>query len=68
MIKRPGASEFEYRYLFVDVAGERITLLSHERVQALISTGHPRIYLENAEARPERSRGSDRKFLGVKWG
>ncbi len=67
MIKRPKASDFEYRYLVVDIAGKSLTWQAIKASQALTSLGHPRIYLENADAKPERSTRPDRKFLGVRW-
>ncbi|KAI0863658.1 import inner membrane translocase subunit tim-21 [Xylaria cubensis] len=49
LVKRAGHSEFEYKYLFVDVKG------------------HPRIYLENADAKVTGGDSSKFRLFGVNW-
>ncbi|KAI9876979.1 MAG: mitochondrial import inner membrane translocase subunit tim21 [Pleopsidium flavum] len=49
MIKQPNHSDFEYKYLALDVKG------------------HPRIYLENANAAQERLKKKGTTIFGIRW-
>ncbi len=67
MVKRPGQDEFDYKYLALDVKGLSCALLVLRQHFTDVSTGHPRVYLENADAVHEGSKNSGTRMFGVKW-
>jgi hypothetical protein len=71
MTKRPEESEFEYKYLFLDVKGMQL-LPQPFRVTNRLNKGHPRLFLENTDVHTggssKGSKGGKRKFLGIQWG
>jgi hypothetical protein len=72
MTRGPGMSEFDYKYLFLDVKGMQLLHIVFLLFQQLTNTGYPRLFLENTDVQTDSSKkgtkGTKPKFLGIQWG
>ena len=67
MVKRPGQDEYDYKYLALDVKGCLSYAYSARQRLADKLPGHPRIYLENADANHDGSKKAGTTMFGVRW-
>lgn len=64
MTKAPGQSEYQYKYLALDVKGLHVP---KSKRHMLNLAGHSRIYLENVDAAKDQKK-TGMKMFGVRWG
>ncbi len=65
MVKRPGESDYKYRYFVLDVPGMQSAGIP-DHFRSLSCLGYPKHYLENGE-KTEEKKSSGLRMLGVKW-